>query len=239
MRTVKFKGGDTILTEGEQGDTAFLIVDGSVEVTIGEGAKAKNVGVLKSGEVFGEMSLIDPGPRSATVRAVIDTECVVTNYEEFNDSIQTDPARAALFMKTLVRRLRQMNEKMAEMDPHKRGPSRALPRVAEDDAAERERPAGDDLLVHDVLSRLSFRSGGRGVEACAIAAATSVAAIIPATMPITSGPKPGSAPEQRRGVRRQPAAGEHARQHRDDRRRRRGEARCRPARRALAPRWPR
>jgi CRP-like cAMP-binding protein len=121
MRTVKFKGGDTILTEGEQGDTAFLIVDGSVEVSIGEGAKAKNIGVLKSGEVFGEMSLIDPGPRSATVKAVIDTECVVTNYEEFNDSIQTDPARAALFMKTLVRRLRQMNEKMAEMDPQKRG----------------------------------------------------------------------------------------------------------------------
>jgi CRP-like cAMP-binding protein len=121
MRTVKFKGGDTILTEGEQGDSAFLIVDGSVEVTIGEGAKAKNVGVLKSGEVFGEMSLIDPGPRSATIKAVIDTECVVTNYEEFNDSIQSDPARAALFMKTLVRRLRQMNEKMAEMDPGKRG----------------------------------------------------------------------------------------------------------------------
>jgi CRP-like cAMP-binding protein len=121
MRTVKFKGGDTILKEGEMGDTAFLIIDGSVEVSIGEGAKAKNVGVLKSGEVFGEMSLIDPGPRSATVKAVIDTECVVTNFDEFNDSIQNDPARAALFMKTLVRRLRQMNEKMSEMDPHKRG----------------------------------------------------------------------------------------------------------------------
>jgi CRP/FNR family cyclic AMP-dependent transcriptional regulator len=48
MRTVKFKAGDTILKEGEQGDTAFLIVDGSVEITVGEGAKAKNVGVLAS-----------------------------------------------------------------------------------------------------------------------------------------------------------------------------------------------
>ena len=46
MRTVKYKGGDTILTEGEQGDTAFLIVDGSVEVTVGEAGKAKNVGML-------------------------------------------------------------------------------------------------------------------------------------------------------------------------------------------------
>ena len=43
------------------------------------------------------MSLIDPGPRSATVRAVTDTECIMTNYEEFSDSIQTRPrARRAL-----------------------------------------------------------------------------------------------------------------------------------------------
>jgi CRP-like cAMP-binding protein len=55
------------------------------------------------------------------VKAVIDTECITTNFDEFNDSIQTDPERAALFMKTLVRRLRQMNEKMASMDPAKRG----------------------------------------------------------------------------------------------------------------------
>ena len=121
MRTVKYKAGDTILTEGEQGDTAFLIVDGSVEVTVGEAGKAKIVGMLNSGEVFGEMSLIDPGPRSATIKAVIDTECVATTYDEFSNSIQHDPARAALFMKTLVRRLRQMNEKMASMDPGKRG----------------------------------------------------------------------------------------------------------------------
>ena len=38
--------GDTILSEGEAGDTAFLIVAGSVEVSIGEGAKAKSVGTL-------------------------------------------------------------------------------------------------------------------------------------------------------------------------------------------------
>src|SRR5205807_8037724 len=49
---------------------SFLIVSGSVEVTIGEGTKAKFVGTLDAGDVFGEMSLIDPGPRSATVKAV-------------------------------------------------------------------------------------------------------------------------------------------------------------------------
>ena len=106
MQTVKFNAGDTILSEGEAGDTAFLIVAGSVEVSIGEGAKAKSVGTLDAGDVFGEMSLIEPGPRSATVRAVTDTECLVTTYDEFIASSQADPERAVEFMKTLVRRLR-------------------------------------------------------------------------------------------------------------------------------------
>ena len=117
MQTVKFTAGDTILSEGEAGDTAFLIVTGSVEVSIGEGAKAKSVGTLDAGDVFGEMSLIEPGPRSATVKAVTPTECLVTTYDEFISSAQANPERAVEFMKTLVRRLRQMNERMARMNP--------------------------------------------------------------------------------------------------------------------------
>jgi len=121
MKSQKFKAGETILTEGEDGDTAFLIVDGSVEVIIGEGGKAKVVGTLGAGEVFGEMSLIEPGPLSATVKAESDTECIVTNYDEFIASLQENPERAVEFMKTLVRRLRQMNERVASMRPGRRG----------------------------------------------------------------------------------------------------------------------
>jgi CRP/FNR family cyclic AMP-dependent transcriptional regulator len=121
MRTIKFRAGDTILSEGEAGDTAFLIIAGSVEVSIGEGAKAKSVATLDAGDVFGEMSLIEPGPRSATVKAATATECIVTTYDEFIASIQANPERAVEFMKTLVRRLRQMNERMASMNPGRRG----------------------------------------------------------------------------------------------------------------------
>ena len=121
MQTVKFSAGDTILTEGEDGNTAFLILKGSVEVSVGEGAKVKTVGTLESGEVFGEMSLIEPGPRSATVKALTDTECVATTYDEFIATFQESPERAVEFMKTLVRRLRQMNERMATLDPGRRG----------------------------------------------------------------------------------------------------------------------
>jgi CRP/FNR family cyclic AMP-dependent transcriptional regulator len=120
MKTVTFKAGETILSQDDDGDTAFLIVSGSVEVTIGTGKGARTVGILKTGEVFGEMSLIEPGPRTATVKALTDTECVVTSYEQFATSMRDNPEAALEFMKTLVRRLRHMNELMATVDPKKR-----------------------------------------------------------------------------------------------------------------------
>jgi CRP/FNR family transcriptional regulator, cyclic AMP receptor protein len=120
MQTVKFNAGDTILSEGEDGNTAFYILDGSVEVSIGRGAQARSVGTLNAGDVFGEMSLIEPGPRSATVKAVTETECLETSYEEFVAAIQDDPERAIMFMKTLVSRLRHMNELLVAIDPGRR-----------------------------------------------------------------------------------------------------------------------
>jgi len=117
MQTASFHPGETILSEGEPGDSAYLIVKGSVEVTVGEGASARVVGMLGAGDVFGEMSLIDPGPRSATVRALTATECLVTGFEEFIATTQSNPEQSAAFMKTLVRRQRQMNERIARMNP--------------------------------------------------------------------------------------------------------------------------
>jgi CRP/FNR family transcriptional regulator, cyclic AMP receptor protein len=121
MDSVAFKAGDTIISEGAEGKTAYLIVSGSVEVSVGHGATAKVLATLSAGEVFGEMCLIEPGPRSATVKAAADTKCVATSFDEFIASIQEDPQQAVQFMKTLVRRLRQMNERLASADPGKRG----------------------------------------------------------------------------------------------------------------------
>jgi CRP/FNR family transcriptional regulator, cyclic AMP receptor protein len=121
MRNVSFKAGDTIIAEGDDGDTAFFIVSGSVEVIVGHGAKARAVGMLQTGEVFGEMCLIEPGPRSATVRAATDTECLAASYAEFVAAIEENPARAVGFMKTLVRRLRLMNDMIEQANPSRGG----------------------------------------------------------------------------------------------------------------------
>jgi CRP/FNR family transcriptional regulator, cyclic AMP receptor protein len=121
MNAVAFKAGETIISQGDEGDTAFFIVAGSVEVILGQGAEAKSVGALNEGEIFGEMSLIEPGPRSATVMALTDVECLATSYEEFIAAIEDHPERAVAFMKTLVRRLRQMNQLMQSLGPDRRG----------------------------------------------------------------------------------------------------------------------
>ena len=120
MQNITFKAGDTIITEGDEGNSAFFIVEGSVEVIVGKDGDAKNVGELQSGEVFGEMSLIESGPRSATIKAVTDTECTVTTYEEFVKTLQDNPEQAIQFMETLVQRLRQMNQMITSMDTKKR-----------------------------------------------------------------------------------------------------------------------
>ena len=121
MQTVAFKVGDTIISEGDDGDTAFFIVAGTVEVIIGQGADARRLGWLNEGETFGEMSLIEPGPRSATVKAATDVECLAASYEEFITAIEDHPERAVAFMKTLVRRLRQTNSLMESLGPDRRG----------------------------------------------------------------------------------------------------------------------
>ena len=109
MQTIKLKAGDTIISEGEDGNTAFLVVSGSVQVSVGKETKAKTVATLVAGDVFGEMALIEPGPRSATVKAVTDAECVATTYDEFIPLMQNDPQRAITFMGSLVRKVREMN----------------------------------------------------------------------------------------------------------------------------------
>jgi CRP/FNR family transcriptional regulator, cyclic AMP receptor protein len=121
MQNVAFKAGDTIICEGDEGDTAFFIVSGAVDVVVGRGASARTVGRLETGEVFGEMCLIEPGPRSATVKAACDTECLSASYQEFIASIEANPERAVGFMKTLVRRLRKMNELLEYASPERRG----------------------------------------------------------------------------------------------------------------------
>ena len=66
MRRMTFKQGERIFTKGQSSDFAFLILSGKVEIVLERGKVADVIASLEASEVFGEMGLIDSGPRSAS-----------------------------------------------------------------------------------------------------------------------------------------------------------------------------
>jgi CRP-like cAMP-binding protein len=115
MKRCEIKAGDLALRAGDRGDTAYFILSGAVEVFIERDGRHTTLARLAKGEIFGEMALIDPGPRSASVRAIEDTICIVTSYDDFMRSMTENPQLAAEFLRTLVGRLREANARIVEL----------------------------------------------------------------------------------------------------------------------------
>jgi CRP/FNR family transcriptional regulator, cyclic AMP receptor protein len=100
-----FHVGDIIFKAGEHGDEFYVVKSGTVSVRLGN----RTLQTLGEGEVFGEMALIDSGPRSATV--IADTDCVVVPVGEKQFLFMTSeaPYFALSLMRVLVQRLRTAN----------------------------------------------------------------------------------------------------------------------------------
>src|SRR5262249_17869715 len=103
MRRMAFKRGERIFAKGESSNFAYLILSGGVEIILERGKTADVIASLETGEVFGEMGLIDSGARSASARAAADTVCLAVNADELLKMIETDPKEAVAFVKTLIR----------------------------------------------------------------------------------------------------------------------------------------
>jgi len=106
MRTRKIDAGDLIFSEGEPADAAFLIEEGTVEISVERDGGGQTLAMLGPGEVFGEMGVIDGSPRSATATAIGNCLLVEVSAEQIQQVIaKSDPFFAEL-MRKLVGRLR-------------------------------------------------------------------------------------------------------------------------------------
>ncbi len=109
-----YKKGETVVKEGEQAVAFFIIVGGKVEVTQSAGSKKSQVlSQLGPGSTFGEMALLDGGPRAATIKALDDTKCLVLSRWDFVAELQTNPHMAVAMLPILSRRLRDVEAKLA------------------------------------------------------------------------------------------------------------------------------
>jgi len=107
----EFKAGDTIFKEGEPGDSMYVVLEGAVDVMVGD----EKFIVAGPGEILGEMALIDSSARSATAVARNDCKLVPINEKRFSALVQQTPFFAIHVMKILAERLRRMNRILASI----------------------------------------------------------------------------------------------------------------------------
>jgi CRP-like cAMP-binding protein len=104
-----FPPGHKITTEGEGGVGFFVIEEGTATITRG----GETIRTLGPGDYFGEIALIDQGPRSATIVADTELRCQGMTAWEFRPLVQTRPEIAWPLLETLVARLRDAERRAA------------------------------------------------------------------------------------------------------------------------------
>jgi CRP/FNR family transcriptional regulator/CRP/FNR family cyclic AMP-dependent transcriptional regulator len=121
-RVAVYPEGDEIIEEGaefdEEMDGMAIIVAGSVEVRTGatDGSEGKLLMRLEAGDFFGEMALLDGKPRSASVIAVEETQCLVLHRWDFLRELRKSPEIALKMLAVLSGRIRAMNEAVGRLE---------------------------------------------------------------------------------------------------------------------------
>jgi hypothetical protein len=118
----RFRKGEEIVREGEAGDALYFIAEGTAEVLKRDEflnkMKPKRIALLRTGDTFGEMALIDREPRSATVRAAEDAVVMRYSRDDFDALVGSDPATHAVVVSNLARaisrRLRTMDARFVD-----------------------------------------------------------------------------------------------------------------------------
>lgn len=105
----KYSAGSTLIKQGDTGVGLYVIIGGTVRITKAtDPDKAEiDLGTVGTGNVLGEMSLLDDLPRSATVTAVDDVTALLLPVWEFRTTLRNQPNIALRLLTTLSRRLRK------------------------------------------------------------------------------------------------------------------------------------
>jgi CRP-like cAMP-binding protein len=107
----RFDTNDPIVSAGNRGDAFYVILSGRAKVIRGRG---RTMAQLGPGSYFGEMSLIDGAPRSATIIAETETTCLMLTRTRFGKIVRTEPAVAFALLRTLAARVRKLEASPAD-----------------------------------------------------------------------------------------------------------------------------
>lgn len=146
LKQKEFPRDGTILQRDDAGDALYIIVEGRVKVVLyGENGREIILSTLGDGDFFGEMSLIDGSPRSASVVALEAAKLLVLERSEFIQQVIQNPKIGLKVMEEMSRRLREADEKigtLALLDVYGR-----LARLLIQLAKTSGTPQGDGVLI--------------------------------------------------------------------------------------------
>jgi len=116
MDSVKIAKGPILFAEGDEGDHLYVIVEGKLKLGTSSGDGRENLlSILGPGEMFGELSLFDPGPRTSTATAVTDAKLLSLGQEKLIPWLATNPNVSLQLLARLAQRLRRTNEAVGDL----------------------------------------------------------------------------------------------------------------------------
>jgi CRP-like cAMP-binding protein len=112
MKTDKFQASKLIFSEGDQGDEAYHVIEGSVEISIQRDGQKLILGILGAGETFGEMAMVESRPRSATARTLEPTLIEVIARDDFQLMLEEGGEQIVPYLTMIFDRLRVTNDRL-------------------------------------------------------------------------------------------------------------------------------
>ncbi len=110
-----YEDGEIIVSEGEPGDTMYVILSGRASVSRNVGGHEVRIAELGRQDIFGEMALFERSARSATVRALGRTRVMSVDKPAFLRRVHQDPSLAYRILQQLSARLRAMDSELASL----------------------------------------------------------------------------------------------------------------------------
>ncbi|ULN35949.1 Crp/Fnr family transcriptional regulator [Mycolicibacterium smegmatis] len=116
LEPVSFSRGHVVFTEGEPGETLYIITSGKVKI----GRKSVDgreslLTLMGPSDMFGELAIFDPGPRTSTVTALSDVQAVMMHRKVLRNWIADRPEIAEQLLRVLARRLRRTNDNLSDL----------------------------------------------------------------------------------------------------------------------------
>ena len=116
MDSVKIAKAGVLFKEGDEGEHVYVITEGKLKLGTSSGDGRENLlSILGPGDMFGELSLFDPGPRTSTATAVTDAKLLSLSHEKLIPWLRENPDVSLQLLARLAQRLRRTNEVLGDL----------------------------------------------------------------------------------------------------------------------------